>query len=272
MEMKTSDLVQTITDLATPLAASLGLAIWGVDVIPAGRCVIRVFAESLEEQAQEQAQEETRGQSESSQSEPKSLDPNQPIPHQPMPNQAEHGPNSHEQNGPNHDCQDNVSQNGESHDGISQDGISQDDLNHDDVNQPGITIDQCAELSRLLGLSLEVEDFVDAAYVLEVSSPGLERLFFKPEQVQRALGAKVEATLLRPLPDFPGRKKFIGTVLGVAEGVITLSVAEPENAQVAVPWELVKKLKQLYVEPEKYLPGKSVKNTRQKKTTAKKKK
>lgn len=237
METNASDLAQVITNLATPLAASLGLAIWGVDVVPAGRVVIRVFAESLDEY--------TRGQSilvdgqAYLQAEPADSEPEQTEL-----TQAEAATADFERASDSEPA----------------------------MTQGGITIDQCAELSRLLGLSLEVEDCVESAYVLEVSSPGLERLFFAPEQLKRALGAKVEATLFKPLAEFPGRRKFIGIVSGVEGDVCTLTVAEPESAQVSFPWGMVKKIKQMYVEPEKNLPGKSVKNTRQKKSAGKKNK
>ena len=46
------------------------------------------------------------------------------------------------------------------------------------------SIGQCEEISRHLGLALEVEDAVPSAYVLEVSTPGLTRLFFSLEQMR----------------------------------------------------------------------------------------
>lgn len=252
METKPADIAQTITNLATPLAASLGLAIWGVDVVPAGRLVIRVFAESLDEYNrgqsildghQEVSLQDTAEQGTSEQVEP--VEPGLELTEsgQGTPVQAESAQLDSEADSP---------------------GAV--------VTQGGITIDQCAELSRLLGLSLEVEDCVASAYVLEVSSPGLERLFFKAEQLKRALGVKVEATLFKPLTEFPGRRKFIGIVNGVVGDLCTLTVAEPENVQVSFPWNMVKKIKQIYVAPEKTLPGKSVKNTRQKKSAGKKNK
>lgn len=262
METKPADIAQTITNLATPLAASLGLAIWGVDVVPAGRLVIRVFAESLDEYNrgqsildghQEVSLQDTAEQGTSEQVEPVEAGLELTESGQGTPVQAES----------------DVSESGT---GESAQLDSEADSPGAVVTQGGITIDQCAELSRLLGLSLEVEDCVASAYVLEVSSPGLERLFFKAEQLKRALGVKVEATLFKPLTKFPGRRKFIGIVNGVVGDLCTLTVAEPENVQVSFPWNMVKKIKQIYVAPEKTLPGKSVKNTRQKKSAGKKNK
>ena len=259
METKPADIAQTITDLATPLAASLGLAIWGVDVVPAGRLVIRVFAESLDEFTRGQSildgHQEASLQGKTEQAEPEQADLELTESGQDIPVQAESG-------------------SAESAESAQTDSALDPEAGSDEsvATQGGITIDQCAELSRLLGLTLEVEDCVESAYVLEVSSPGLERLFFKAEQLKRALGVKVEATLFKPLTEFPGRRKFIGIVNGVEGDLCTLTVAEPESVQVSFPWNMVKKIKQIYVAPEKTLPGKSVKNTRQKKSAGKKNK
>ena len=46
------------------------------------------------------------------------------------------------------------------------------------------SIDQCEEISRQLGLALEVEDLIEQAYVLEVSTPGFSRLFFSLDQMR----------------------------------------------------------------------------------------
>lgn len=243
MDSTTRNLTQTITDLATPLAASLGLAIWGVEVVPAGRCVIRVFAESLEAFAEDR-----------------------PIV------AGDLGVADSVDGRPEEAPQGAMGLERQEQENSGQAGFEQADLSQAEISQGGISVDQCAELSRLLGLALEVEDCVESAYVLEVSSPGLNRLFFKPEQLQRAIGVKVEASLAMALPDFPARKKYIGTVARVEGDVCTLSVAEPEDMCVEIPWTAIKKIRQVYVMPEKKLPGKSIKNTRQKKSAAKKKK
>jgi len=60
---------------------------------------------------------------------------------------------------------------------------------------PGVTIATCAQVSRHLGTVLEAEDAVPGAYVLEVSSPGLERRFFYPEQLPAYLGRMVDVRL-----------------------------------------------------------------------------
>ena len=55
-------------------------------------------------------------------------------------------------------------------------------------HENGITVDDCAECSREISALLEVEDPINGAYVLEVSSPGLDRVLFESEQFERYLG------------------------------------------------------------------------------------
>ena len=62
------------------------------------------------------------------------------------------------------------------------------------------SIDQCEEISRQLGLALEVEDLIEQAYVLEVSTPGFSRLFFSLDQMRSYVGDMVELRMVSILP------------------------------------------------------------------------
>ena len=117
----------------------------------------------------------------------------------------------------------------------------------------GVDIDKCAELSRLLGLTLDVEDAIPGAYVLEVSSPGLERTFFTPEQLAAHTGKVVEITLHAPLAACPDRKRLLGTLSGARDGLFSLSLLDaPKNAplEAAFSWNDVKKAKLVHFLPE----------------------
>jgi ribosome maturation factor RimP len=59
----------------------------------------------------------------------------------------------------------------------------------------GITLDDCAALSRLLGEIIDVHDVIDHAYTLEVSSPGLTRPLKKIEDFKRFTGSLVRITV-----------------------------------------------------------------------------
>src|SRR6266496_3573706 len=69
------------------------------------------------------------------------------------------------------------------------------------IDKPGgVTHEDCASLSREVGTILDVEDVVGGGrYVLEVSSPGLDRKLVKPADYQRFTGSRVKLTLREPL-------------------------------------------------------------------------
>lgn len=99
----------------------------------------------------------------------------------------------------------------------------------------GITLDDCAVASREISTLLDVEDVVDTAYNLEVSSPGLDRPLKKLEHFERFKGedAKIK-TLVSCDPDNRGhkRKTFSGTLQGVQDGKIVLLQTDKKGGEV----------------------------------------
>ena len=71
----------------------------------------------------------------------------------------------------------------------------------------GITIDDCVLISRALEAKLDQEDFIDEAYILEVSSPGLTRKLKKDRDFERSIGRKVLVKLYKAEN---GGKEFTG--------------------------------------------------------------
>ena len=61
-----------------------------------------------------------------------------------------------------------------------------------------MTIDDCERVSRELSDRLDQEDFIEDAYVLEVSSPGLGRTLKKEKHLQKSLGEEEEIRLYKP--------------------------------------------------------------------------
>lgn len=106
-------------------------------------------------------------------------------------------------------------------------------------SEEGVTIDQCAHVSRHLSLMFEVEDIMDSAYVLEVSSPGLERRFFTPEQMEPYSGRKLEITLGISQD---GRKRFKGILENTGVSTLTLKLADQEDT-VELEYDDIKKAK-----------------------------
>ena len=81
-----------------------------------------------------------------------------------------------------------------------------------DAAEDGVSIDQCAKVSRALGAVFDAEDVLPGAYVLEVSSPGLERRFFSAGQMAAYVGQLVDVRLFEPQD---GRRHLRGALAGV---------------------------------------------------------
>jgi len=76
----------------------------------------------------------------------------------------------------------------------------------------GITVDHCAAVSRQVSAVLDVEDPIPEAYVLEVSSPGLDRPLVKREDFERYAGETIKVRLHEGIA---GRRNFKGTLVGL---------------------------------------------------------
>lgn len=89
------------------------------------------------------------------------------------------------------------------------------------IDKPdGITLDDCSMFSRDVEAVLDIEDFIPSKYVLEVSSPGIERELYSVEDFRRFDGRLVK---VKTNVEIEGQKMFVGTISGVdGEGVITL--------------------------------------------------
>lgn len=84
-----------------------------------------------------------------------------------------------------------------------------------------VDIDDCEAASRELSAVLDVEDPIQGHYVLEVSSPGLDRPLFTAEQFARFAGEEVKLVLTAPLD---GRRRFRGRIDGVEDTLIRLTL------------------------------------------------
>ena len=82
-----------------------------------------------------------------------------------------------------------------------------------------VTIDDCERASREISALLDVNDPVAGRYTLEVSSPGLDRPLFTPDQFARFVGQAVKVNVNLPLD---GRRRFHGTIREVEGDRITI--------------------------------------------------
>ena len=88
-------------------------------------------------------------------------------------------------------------------------------------SETGVSLDHCSNVSRELGRYLDVEDFIDHAYYLEVSSPGLERPLRSTEEFRRFCGKKAKVKLHDAID---GEKVFEGVIEEVVDGQIHLKL------------------------------------------------
>ena len=104
----------------------------------------------------------------------------------------------------------------------------------------GVTLDDCATVSRLVGDLLDAEglsDAIDGRYRLEVSSPGLDRPLVKPEHFQRFVGSRAKLTTKLP---HDGRRRFEGEILEADAMSIRLR-GEDEVGEWSFPYEMIEK-------------------------------
>src|SRR3954463_13720532 len=81
------------------------------------------------------------------------------------------------------------------------------------IDKPGgVTHDNCSEVSTQIGTTLDVEDFIHAAYTLEVSSPGLERGLYKPDDYERFAGKLAK---MKTRGAVNGQRNFRGRIVGL---------------------------------------------------------
>jgi ribosome maturation factor RimP len=111
------------------------------------------------------------------------------------------------------------------------------------IDRPaGITVDDCAKVSRQVSAVLDVEDPIPEGYTLEVSSPGLDRPLVKREDFERFAGQEVKVRMREAVQ---GRRNFKGTLVGVEGDAIvvnvdqerySLPVARIERARLVPKW------------------------------------
>ena len=90
----------------------------------------------------------------------------------------------------------------------------------------GVTVDDCADVSRQVSAILDVEDPIADKYNLEVSSPGLDRPLFTLPQFERYIGQDIAVHLRIPVME---RRKWQGKLERIEKDMITLIVDDQEQ-------------------------------------------
>ena len=106
------------------------------------------------------------------------------------------------------------------------------------IDKPaGVTLDDCQKTSRLLEDLVEVENLIEREFVLEVSSPGLDRPLKKERDFLRNLNRRIRLTTFSPIHN---KKNFSGVVKDFNNGSLCL---ESDGELLEIPLEAIAKAK-----------------------------
>ncbi|HEX9535278.1 MAG TPA: ribosome maturation factor RimP [Stellaceae bacterium] len=100
-----------------------------------------------------------------------------------------------------------------------------------------MTVDDCAQISHSVSAILDVADPIAGAYMLEISSPGIDRPLVRAEDYDRFSGFEARIELAQPID---GRKRFRGRLLGTSAGNVRLAT---ETGEVNLPFADVARAK-----------------------------
>jgi len=105
------------------------------------------------------------------------------------------------------------------------------------IDKPeGVSIEDCTNVSRAVEAVIDAEDFIPSAYVLEVSSPGLERSLFTLADFTRFAGKKAKVKAAEAIN---GQANFNGRIVSVEGAEIVFD--DNTNGTVRIPFESVEK-------------------------------
>ncbi len=94
------------------------------------------------------------------------------------------------------------------------------------IDKPeGVNINDCEVVNRALSAKMDELDFIDDAYILEVSSPGLGRALKKERHFEKSIGQEVEVKTYKAIDK---EKQFVGILQSYKDGVITIQTEKKE--------------------------------------------
>jgi len=109
----------------------------------------------------------------------------------------------------------------------------------------GISLDECELISRAVEASLDANDPIPSAYVLEVSSPGIERKLVKDSHYQLNIGKPVAVKLKKPFGE-NNQKNFRGVLVALEETAVVISTES--EALLHLPRENMIHCRLIYIE------------------------
>lgn len=108
----------------------------------------------------------------------------------------------------------------------------------EDTNTKNLGVDDAAKISRALSAVFDVEDPINGAYRLEVSSPGIDRMLITPEDFEdyKSFDVKIETTT----PAENGQKRFRGVLEGIKDNKVLMTT---DQGEVEIPHGAIVKAK-----------------------------
>ena len=100
-------------------------------------------------------------------------------------------------------------------------------------SEDGISADDCQKVSYQVSGVLDVEDPIPGHYTLEISSPGLDRLLFKPEDFERFAGQLVKLRTTYPVE---GQRRFKGRLQGMQDRNV---VIVQDDLEISLPYDQI---------------------------------
>jgi len=123
----------------------------------------------------------------------------------------------------------------------------------------GIDIDAIARVTRAVSRALDEHDPIAGTYILEVSSPGLERPLRTPAHFRWAAGREVA---VKTVPGHPAGRRFTGTLLSADVDGITLDTADRPGEPIELPYGEIEKARTVFAWGPTPKPGKGPKASR----------
>ncbi len=109
--------------------------------------------------------------------------------------------------------------------------------------EKGVTIDDCVKVSETISPILDVEDYINFSYNLEVSSPGLNRPLRKEKHFKKVIGEEVKISLEEGLEEYNMRKNYKGILKKVENEILTVEIDKKEYK---IPISKIKKANLVY--------------------------
>jgi len=111
----------------------------------------------------------------------------------------------------------------------------------DRLDEETVKVEDCAKVSRAVSAILDVEDPIEAAYTLEVSSPGIDRQLTRPRDFERFAGLDAKVELEQAID---GQRRFKGKLLGYVDGHVHLETDyQGARVEIALPFSDVRQAK-----------------------------